>query len=180
MWGSKSRRIAELKAHVAYLRKALDNARGTTVQPVKASPDWQKLAMQYAEDRVAEAQAAGREMARLQDVAEGWAKLARTDERRSVRLARAVYRYWAEIGRLRKTVAARDASIKALQDRLVDREGGDRAVMPAIPRKGDSAEVRLLKAQITKLEGQLHVLQTANENSDWRTHRAGAVLKQAS
>ncbi|WP_035796354.1 hypothetical protein [Kitasatospora mediocidica] len=108
MWGSKSRRIAELEARETYLRKALDAARGTTVQPVKVELDWEKLAKQLARDRVIAARADAREMARLRDVAEGWIKLASLDRRRADLLSRAMVRSRETIRQLRAEVSERD------------------------------------------------------------------------
>jgi chromosome segregation ATPase len=62
------------------------------------------------------------EINRLRDMATNWTRFARADERRSLRLANATVRYWAEIGRLRRQlrVQQRDAAerIGKLEDRL--------------------------------------------------------------
>lgn len=175
MYEKKStRQIRDQRATIDRVVEERDEARKEAADAVRQNG---RLIIKAQDQGAADA----REMARLQAVAETWVALAAADKRRSERFGRALVRCWAEIGRLRKTVAARDVSIKALQDRLIDREGGDRAVMLPVPRKDPAAtERRELKAHIAKLEAQLHVLQTANENADWRTNRVGAALQKAS
>lgn len=140
MFGSKDRRIAELEALAVYLRRELDKARGTTetTANTQTGPDWERTAQQLAEDRVDAARADACEMARLNDIAEGWETLASQHHRRADRLTRAVVRCWAEIGRLRRQLAAVDVSVLTRQ-------------------------LREAQARIAALDEQLAVLQTANE-----------------
>lgn len=180
MFDSKQKLLMK-DQQIARLVDERDEARQEAADAVRQSG---RLANKVEENGTADAA----EMARLRDVAENWMALAsadrrqsEADKRRSERFGRALARCWAEIGRLRKTLDAREVSIKALQDRLADRDGGDRAVMPAVPRRATpAAELRDANERIAALEERLLTMQTANENADWRTHRAGAVLKQAS
>lgn len=140
MFNAKKRRNAELEAINGFLRRELDKARGTTDTPAAAEtgPDWERVAQQLADDREQSERRHVREMARLNEIAQGWETVAAADRRRSERLTRAVVRYWAEIGRLRRQLTERDTS--------------------ALNR-----QLREAKALIAKQDEQLAILQTANE-----------------
>lgn len=156
MFNAKKRRNAELEAINGFLRRELDKARGTTDTPAAAEtgPDWERVAQQLADDREQSERRHVREMARLNEIAQGWETVAAADRRRSERLGRAVVRCWAEIGRLRRQLAERDVSVLNLQ-------------------------LRDAKALIAKLESRLATMQAANEAADWQfAARAGAVRLQ--
>jgi len=128
---AKKRRIAELEALADYLRDELDDARDT-------SESHADRVERFAGDRIKGARADAREMARLNDIAQGWETLAAQHKRRSARLTRAVVRGWEEIGRLRRQLAALDVTTLTRQ-------------------------LREARERIARLDEQLAILQTANE-----------------
>lgn len=168
------RRIAEQDAVIGRLRadlKKTRDERDTAAAKAKAQDD---RVERFAGDRIKAATGDAREMARLQEVAEAWAALARADQTRADRILQSAIRF-------------RDR-INTLQEQIAKYEGGDRAVMNA-PRTGADAVAQLIEAraviarqreQIHKQEDQLAILQKANEAKYWRlARRAAAAVPEA-
>lgn len=179
MFFSKSRRIAELEALAAMLRRKLDAARGTDkpATPTKKTLDWEAVAKQLAADRTKAERAANWEIGRLEAIIQGWTELSAAGTRRIHRLARVVARH-------RKTITEQAATIVDLTGRLDRWEGGDRAISPAPPPgTGLAAQLADAKRQIAtrdahikSLDARLATLELANRAGDHRS----APLKAAS
>lgn len=178
MFFSKSRRIAELEALAAMLRRKLDAARGASqpAAPAGNAPDWEAVAKQLASDRTKAERAAKWEIGRLESIIQGWGELSAAGTRRIQRLARAT-------ARNRKTITEQAATIAEQADRLDRWEGGDRALKLAA-RPGDDAESQLADARrslankdehIRSLDARLAILETANRSTDWQS-----AMQQAS
>lgn len=166
MYQRKTRQIRTLQSRLDRVVEQRDEAIKERDAAVQLNG---RLATKVEQNGTADA----KEMARLRTVAEKQAKDSRRARRGEELLARAAVRYWAEIGRLRKAVAERDARIAELEDRL----GGDRAIKAAVPRKDPAvAELRLAKEQIAKMDAQLQILEKANAAQDVRR----PALQQAS
>lgn len=152
MFFADKRRIAELEALAAFLRRELDKARsGPAAAPVK---DWEGITKQLAKDRVQAQRNDAREMARLNDVAEGWETLASQHQRRSQRLTRAVMRCWEEIGRLRRQLAALDVSVLTRQLRDAKEREAALSAQLAILQDANEAHYRDMQARPARIPRQ--------------------------